>query len=291
MMVEDNQEIDASGISVSDMTPEDIDAILNQAVNESKGGRAAATATAPSVQPTITPVDHVADSIASVTEDPADRAAASTQDAALGASPDEGITAEETEVALDRIDADLADLESLLAQTSADGSSIPANLTQAPPPPPETESAAQPDTTEQTSENRESTTDVANDATPSEQPLPDATPDDLNQPPDFSDDDSSGLIPEIGDETEVTPQAGTPQVDPAAATVVAAAEVEAASIEEEPATKLGCLLKRFVVRPLVILDKPFAGLSPRIKTMVGLTGIATSVVALATWIVGCFNWR
>ncbi len=41
-----------------------------------------------------------------------------------------------------------------------------------------------------------------------------------------------------------------------------------------------------IVAPFVFMDTPFAGLSPKLKTLLGLAGIATLMVAVATWVVG-----
>ena len=42
------------------------------------------------------------------------------------------------------------------------------------------------------------------------------------------------------------------------------------------------------VQLLILADKPFASLSPRIKNVLGLAAVATFAVAVTTWIIGCF---
>ncbi len=45
-------------------------------------------------------------------------------------------------------------------------------------------------------------------------------------------------------------------------------------------------IAQLAVSFLVLLDRPFAGLSLKVKTFIGCAGIATSLVAAATWIIG-----
>lgn len=98
------------------------------------------------------------------------------------------------------------------------------------------------------------------------------------------------------DEQKPVPQATSSDSSPEAA---AAAEQTVAG---EPPTRparwsrlhgLACRMARVpaaaAVTVLVVLDTPFARVAPGIKSMLGYVGIATLIVAIATWVLGGFS--
>jgi len=91
---------------------------------------------------------------------------------------------------------------------------------------------------------------------------------------------------------EVRPE--TPAPDHEARPAEPAPQQGAATPQEPPITA-GQAARRVInripstaVAILDFVDLPFARLGPRTKTMLGCIGIATLLVAVATWILGCF---
>ncbi len=202
-------------------------------------------------------------------------------------SPD--TTTADTEASLDQIDADLALLESLLAQTSSDGTSIPENIATAPPAPApvdQLENASAENAADQ-AEGDAAADDSGDEASQAE--IPDDEPTDMQldgtaASDDLLLDDMAGPAPDV----PAAPQPPPPEADAAEAqpAVTTAADIVSEPVDDTVAGMFERLLVAIILTPLMALDMPFAGLSGRVKNVLGLAGIATLLVALVTWMIG-----
>lgn len=192
----------------------------------------------------------------------------------------------DTEAALDHIDQDLAELESLLAQSISDASSIAESVMQAAPPEPEPKPATEESAPQGTAEG---------DAPPGDAGTGDPVNEDLLQTDTSADEPTAAASPDAdasGQPVEA-PIETAGGADSLAQPVAAAESATSGTAEtplrpraESPLNAIQQLIETVVVRPLTIVDAPFSGLSASIKTAIGLAGIATLVVALATWVIG-----
>ncbi len=287
-MPDDNQELDASGIGVADMTPEEIDAALAVVASEVAGEsppptEAGDSATNGAESSANQPLEAT-ETCASLSAEASEPTEAS--DAADAVPPSNS----DTEAALDRIDSDLAELESLLAQTSSDGTSIPASLAQAPPPPQATatepvESAA----TQATAEAKPEATETAGTETAEKNAADDAPlKKELGDTAGIDDMllDGSDSLPKSSPGAEVTPKA---ESDSAAEVAEEATEIAVDPYDGSPLNVFGMVVSKVLLKPLILIDIPFARLRPRAKTAVGLAAVATFLVAVATWVIGCMR--
>ncbi|NLE61187.1 MAG: hypothetical protein GX616_22795 [Planctomycetes bacterium] len=290
-MPDDNQELDASGIGVADMTPEEIDAALAAVAGEAGGEN----------PPPTEPGESATGGAESSASQPLEAAEASASLPPEAPEPAEASDADDTvppsnsdtEAALDRIDSDLAELESLLAQTSSDGTSIPASLAQAPPPPPEPQEPV-PDPgesaeTQATAEVESRPTETAGTETAEQDDA-----DDTSLKKDLSDTagiddmllDGSDSLAESSPGADATPEA---ESDSAAEVAEEAAEIAVEPYDDSPLGVFGMVVSKALLKPLILLDTPFARLRPQAKTAVGLAAVATFLVAVATWVIGCMR--
>jgi hypothetical protein len=200
---------------------------------------------------------------------------------------------DDPEAVLDRVDQELADLESMLEDTLRDvdtGSDIDEALasdaledaiTENPPfessdRTANTDGAIPLDASEApTLEQDESAPTATDDVGPTE-PLKDArldAPETASIPSD--DTRPQGPVPESSAEAPDMPDVG----DTRSRTLFVAA------FTARLVAVLRCLAPPFVWL-LVTLDRPFSSLSPRTRTMMGYVGIVTMAMAAATWIIG-----
>ncbi len=200
-------------------------------------------------------------------------------------------SATDAEVNLERVDEDLADLENLLAQTVAEMENE--SPSEAGPRPTETpeeasgESAEPPSPAEASAcATAESEPESDADLPEDEEAAPAGSPEEIDAPP--------------SEHSEALPTPGVVDDEPAART----AEESPSPPEDEPgpgervapapsrtrmfAVRLAHSVAAAGVKVIVVMDAPFARLSPGAKTLLGYVGIATLLVAIATWIVGSF---
>ncbi|MGQ9651711.1 MAG: hypothetical protein ACUVXJ_16530 [Phycisphaerae bacterium] len=289
-MSDNKQENDTTPVSTAEMSPEAIEAALAAAVAEVSGqsdatgqadsplvGKAGLSADQPTDQ---TPAEHP-----HPVDAPAGAGSTIADQASVRDLSDPSMPAE-TEATLDRIDSDLAELESLLAEMSSDGTSIPASIAQAAPPPAEAQGA------------QETVTKADKPAEPEPTAKTEAAPVEKaeeNAPSKASVKDESGDIyamllyvvevsaPEVSEATETTSkEVGNPVAEVAEET----AEVATEPVRGGPLRSFGQVIAKVLVNVLVILDKPVDSLGPSCRTAVGLAAIATFLVAVVTWFIG-----
>lgn len=284
-MSDDKQEIDGGGVAATDMSPEEI-AVKLAAVTADADGKSE-------------PQRESGDSAAGETR-PSSNFSAEAANIPAGSTPETSeqdfcpdpgnATMPEADpaVALDRIDADLAELESLLAQTSPDGTSIPAGIAQAPPPSPQPREP--PEATAEWDEAPQPISTGGAEASPGEKPeqdVPDVPPAQQESANPGGTDDvllDGGLLPEP---LEAANTASRTDSQPVAETAQKTLTTVVAPSDSHPLNILLHTVSRVLLNLLILVDKPIAGLSPRCRTVVGLAAIATFLVAVATWVVGC----
>ena len=277
-MPKDDGKIETADDSAAGMTAEEINAALGVVLDESTPSEANAAGR--------TPDSAQADGQAAESGSPlADPRAQNPP--ASPATPK--TTAADTEAALDQIDSDLAELESLLAQTSSDGTSIPESIAQAPPLPsptsqPQDASAGNAADKAKSDATVENSGDEASQAGLPDDEASDLQADRTTAPDDLLLDDMTGPAPDPPDGTQTPPpETNATEPQPAAA---AAAKIATEPVDDSLAGMFERLLAAIILTPLVAIDMPFAGFSHRVKNVLGLAGIATLLVALATWLVG-----
>ena len=293
-MSDNKQENDAGLVSAAEMSPEEIEAALAAAVAEVSDQSDAAGQADSSLpgearlsaeqadQPTDqTPTEHT-----DPVEAPAGEGSTIPDQASVLASNDASTPPAETEAALDRIDSDLAELETLLAEMSSDGTSIPASITQPASPPPEPgepqetiiepNKVAEPQPTDKT------------DAAPAgktEENVPrgESVKDAAGDIEAMLLDSGNGSASEVSGATETVPEAGGNLVAEVAEEAV---EVPTESVQGGAIRSFGQVAAKVLLNVLIILDKPVAGLGPSCRTVVGLAAVATFLMAVATWVIG-----
>lgn len=211
------EEIDTAGVSVGNMSSDDIDALLSD-------------------------LEHAAGDDSDSSESASETATTEPVPATGAGGQTEGKAD-----ASDGLDKDAADLEALLQDASAAAQEADQ---------PGSEGPANPKAAAAGASHQES---KAGDAQPQEE----------------------AAAPAEATESKPDGEPGTPSD---------VAEEQPALSPAERARRLGRLAARGLVElaiaVLTILDAPFSFLSLRIKTLLGYVGIATSVVAFATWIMG-----
>ncbi|MDM8006626.1 MAG: hypothetical protein QUV05_10840 [Phycisphaerae bacterium] len=285
-MSDDKQEIDGGGVSAPDMSPEEIAVELAAVTAEADGGSEPQRESGDSAAGETRPSSNLSAEAANV---PAGSTPATSEQ---DPCPDPGNAAmpeADPAAALDRIDADLAELESLLAQTASDSTSIPAGIAQAPPPSPEPREPLE--TTAEWDEAPEPVSTGRTEAAPAEKPeqdVPDVPPAQQESANPGGTDDAllkGGSLPEP---LEAAETASRTDSQPVAET--ADEQTITTAVAPSDNNLLNIFLhtvSRVFVDLLILIDKPVAGLGPRCRTVVGLAAIATCLVAVVTWVAGC----
>ncbi len=287
-MAKTDQSFDASGVSVAKMSPEEIDAAL-EAIGKEATATEPKTDSPEDAEHTSSDPQQISDAsdAPSATAAPPPEAPAPAADAPVdGGKPDS--LAADTEAALDNIDKDLAELEALLAQTADDNISVPESILCAPPPVPEAEPSETPTPQEAT----------AGEAAPQDS----APDDDQNREGDISEMDISASDAAETSSLDEQPAGGESSADSGEAesdadtdrkpaeesrdAVNPAAEAAAQPSAQKPPEELAETLVSILLAPLMMIDRPFAGLSLRTKTAIGVAGVATLVVATFALIIG-----
>lgn len=226
---------------------------------------ATAPATTPDPETPETPADQ-----AETSAPPLDQPVTETTEAPLD-------TAETVEAALDRVENNLAELEDILEQsppeTSPDATSAEAEAIVADAENNAADEAPAGQSQAPATDDSEAVADIAtDDGLPSlDEEATEAS--DANETPDSQ---------EIEEEPETGSQPPTPEGE------------ETSPADETPldtskrgfARRLLSLPVNAFVGVLTVLDAPFFFLSPGIKSIIGYAAIATSIMAVATWIVG-----
>lgn len=289
-MSDNKQENDAGPVSAAEMSPEEIEAALATAVAEvsdqSDAAGQADSSLPGEVRVSAEEADQPTDQTPKEHTDPVDAPAGEgstiSDQASVLASSDASTPPAETEAAIDRIDSDLAELETLLAEMSSDGTSIPASIAQPVSPPPEPgepqetviepNKVAEPQPTDKT------------DAAPAEKteenvPRGESVKDAAGDIEAMLLDSGNGSASEVSGATETVPEAGGNLV------AEVAEEVATESVQGGAIRSFGQVAAKVLLNVLIILDKPVAGLGPSCRTVVGLAAVATFLMAVATWVI------
>jgi hypothetical protein len=272
-MPEKSQDIDASGVSVAKMSSEEIDAALDELTAEVKAQTGESAAEASDNRPP----EPVSEQTPAVTPLPEDNPTAVQPAPENPATPVDA----DAEAALNRIDQDLADLESLLAETTTDGTSETASRMAASQEAAKARAEAEQLAAEadENAEGSDNAAEAEGSTEPTDSGLLEETSAEEAEP------ESSDESPPQATDEASAPPAETPSV-PVEAAAPAPPAAPAAEVPLTLQARLRIAAASVVVTPFVIMDAPFAKLSPRFKTLLGLVGIATLVTAIATWVLG-----
>lgn len=229
-------------------------------------------------------------------------------------SPSTGqVSAEEVDATLDQVDKELADLESMLAETVAEveaespsgaspggGSAEPLAEAESGPNAAASDAAPRPESVDQPEAVPAAATQNPPESGPPAEFLGDATSASGDSADAQEVDTEGGARPDPTDSSEPADDSAKPAAETASQTPDpgdrsepprSADEQHDLSPEAVPshASEMATRVLRCVsatgVSILVFADKPFAGLRPGLKMALGYVGIGTLIIAIATWIV------
>ena len=239
--------LDTSGVSVAEMSAEDIDAFLEEATAVTQAVNAnPSDGEQPEAEPGTESAEAATDEVEGMADAPTDPEA----------SPESGSDSDGADPAADDLAAAPASQADEPEGHSEGAGSSPESMFEKPaeketvPVPPEGEGVS-PQGCQTSSEETEAP------ATPKDNPDEQASAGALDEP----------VVSETPGEA---PEPAAPQ----------------SHHRRNPALWLGRGIAWVGVQVLVLMDAPFAGIGGRTKTLLGYVGIATLIVAMATWMLG-----